>query len=385
MTDGSLPITIHPLTPRKSVAGRKNIFAYLFFAFIKIFLSVFDLFWACWTVPWPTHFVVQNPPSIPTLAVVWAVSRLRGSKFVIDWHNYGYSIVALSQSSKTLVSIAKRYERFFGRLADHHFCVTHAMQSDLKRNWAISAPITVVHDRPFESFRQTTEQEKIRLFSKLSLQPLNDVSEHKLFQQQSSQWFKNAATAPAILISSTSWTADEDFSILLDAVRECDTRAAATAGFPNVLVVVTGKGPQKAEYEKRMKSIKLRTFALATVWLEASDYPIMLGSANLGVCLHTSSSGLDLPMKVVDMFGCGVPVCAVDFACIGELVQSGVNGLLFTTASQLSDQIFSLFHDFHSDRKSLKSLASGVNRTQKVNWQTNWTAHVAPLFARPKK
>ena len=74
--------------------------------------------------------------------------------------------------------------------------------------------------------------------------------------------------------------------------------ASSNSRLPDVMIAVTGKGPQKAMYEKRMQQLSLQHVAFRTLWLEASDYPLLLGSADLGICLHTSSSGLDLPMKV---------------------------------------------------------------------------------------
>jgi beta-1,4-mannosyltransferase len=64
------------------------------------------------------------------------------------------------------------------------------------------------------------------------------------------------------------------------------------------LVLVTGKGPLKEQFETKIAAAGMKRVSVKTVWLRAEDYPVLLGAADLGVCLHYSSSGLDLPMKV---------------------------------------------------------------------------------------
>ena len=50
------------------------------------------LFLLLFRTPKPDFYLVQNPPSIPTLFIVWMAARLQGARFVIDWHNFGFPL-----------------------------------------------------------------------------------------------------------------------------------------------------------------------------------------------------------------------------------------------------------------------------------------------------
>jgi beta-1,4-mannosyltransferase len=87
-------------------------------------------------------------------------------------------------------------------------------------------------------------------------------------------------------------------------------------------------------------------------------------------------------MKVLDMYGCGLPVCAVGFACLGELVTNGSNGLVFNSATELAEQLYHLLAPTAAAAEELMRLRNGVATTEarRPRWSDNWRAVAAPLL-----
>lgn len=364
--------------------------------------------------------ILQLPPSIPTLPLCLLFFKLQGTGLILDWHNFGFTLLALTTGERhPLTRMSAACERRLGRYADANICVTRAMRSVLE-SWGVRA--SVFYDRPPRHFRRSSEADAHTLFFKYGLLSDDIARGGSLLLPRRSNWSQeggadrpgvstliteesfqarsrdsNGGVAqrhrsksylrregrPAVVVSSTSWTKDEDFSILLDAVTIYDRslEAASNQGqrFPDLLVVITGKGPEKPMYESKLRAMELKHAKFVLAWLDAEDYPKLLGAADLGVCLHKSSSGLDLPMKVVDMFGCGLPVCAVGYNCIHELVEDGVNGKIFEDADGLATLLQQLLSDFPSPLPSMRRLQEGVMKTSARRWDDEWDAVVAGI------
>ncbi|XP_044269082.1 chitobiosyldiphosphodolichol beta-mannosyltransferase [Tribolium madens] len=332
--------------------------------------------------------IMQNPPAIPAMVICWLYTRIVNAKFVIDWHNYAHTIMALNiGESNPLVQITKKVEVVIGHRADHNFCVTKAMKDDLQRNWDIKA--TTLYDRPPIIFKPITLEEKHKFIlecgNKYHKIFLDEHVNSTVFTEETEEGIKLKTRRPGLLVSSTSWTEDEDFSILLTALQEYEKQCEEgnPRNLPKLICVITGKGPLKDYYLDRISLLTWNYVAIITPWLDAEDYPKILASADLGVSLHTSSSGLDLPMKVVDMFGCGLPVCAFDFKCLNELVKNGENSFIFKSSEELSKQILDWFENFPNKANQKRTVAkfkTELEAFQNLRWKENWEVVASPVF-----
>jgi beta-1,4-mannosyltransferase len=317
----------------------------------------------------PELVLVQNPPAFPTLAVTWLSLRRRGVRFVIDWHNLGYSVLTLRLGHwHPVVRLQRWLERRDARRVDANLCVSRGLAAFLESRFGVKNA-HVLYDRPASPFvpveRADRERYRQALFARLGVH----------------------TSTVGFIVCPTSWTEDEDFDVIIDAVVRLEQRirgweaTGSARRFPDLVILVTGDGARRAEFERRFAGLPARRVHLRARWLEPEDYPHVVGSADLGLCLHRSSSGLDIPMKVADLFGAGVPVCALDYgACLAERVRHGDNGLLFSKADQLSDVLFDLFETYPADQKPLERLRAGARKSARPTWEEGWTREARPVL-----
>ncbi|KAF2850400.1 glycosyltransferase family 33 protein [Plenodomus tracheiphilus IPT5] len=364
-------IQVVPLVPAPHYLRSSSKVLFPILAPLKVLWQVWSLYRAlgyrCEPARW---MLVQNPPSIPTLAVATLMSFLRNTDLVIDWHNFGYSILALKLGNNhPLVKVSALYERLFAKAATNNITVTNAMARVLKNDYGVIAE--ALHDRPASIFRPISSEERARFLARL---PETAQYAQDLLPSSKTPW--------KLIVSATSWTADEDFALLLDALSAYSAEATSKTYLPKVLAIITGKGPQKEFYLSKIKQLnqekKLLNVIITTAWLTPEDYALLLASANLGISLHTSSSGVDLPMKVVDMFGAGLPVLGWGaFEAWPELVKEDINGKGFDSAQKLTRQLIELFG---GEQGLMEALRDGALVESKYRWDEEWDRVGGKLF-----
>lgn len=295
----------------------------------------------------PHTIVVQNAPAIPSLLcflMLYPLLKRRKQKVILDWHNLSYTIAEKKRKNIIVIWLLKKIEEKAAKTFEMQMCVSNSMQIWFDYNWQVK---NIVHfpDAPFDSFRQKSCHDAGSFLSKFI---------------PSLDW--NSDERPLICLSSTSWTEDERFDILWEALEIFDARFSDCN--IHLYVFITGKGPKKDEFEKKLMFYPFRHVQILTLWLNYEEYINLLASVDVGICLHESTSGLDLPMKVLDMFGCKIPVIAKNYMSIGELINHQ-NGKIFTTPEDLFSILYSTpLQKWKTIKKSMSSYPTFMDTWQ---------------------
>ncbi len=374
---GNPRVRIHRL-PDSAFAGRTKggVRRYVWGSAFRALGQAVRLFGVLTRIPKPDLILVQNPPAVPALSIAWLSARLRGSRFVIDWHNLSHTIAAVKVGEQhRAVKAVSRSERRWAKRADGHLAVSRDLADWLARSYRVSP--TVVYDRPAAEFARPSSASASALWDQLA-------AEHHL-----------GAARPPIVVCPTSWTPDEDFDLLLEALERAERQllktqpaGAQTPGgdkpsggdkllglsIPDLVVFLTGRGPLRETFEQRAARRNFKAIAVRTAWLEPADYPTLIGMADLGLCLHQSSSGLDLPMKLAELRGAGVPVATYDYApVLGEVMTTGREGVTFRDPGELANLFIGVAARSTAESPLSKARA-WLAQNPPERWDQQWNA-----------
>jgi beta-1,4-mannosyltransferase len=354
-------VRVHRLTDRAFTGRSKGgVRRFVYSSAARALGQGVRLFATLMRIPRPDVILVQNPPAVPTLAIGWLVSRLRGARFVIDWHNLSHTIAAVKVGERhRAVKALARSERRWAKRAHAHLAVSKSMADWLAREYAVKA--AVVYDRAPDGFARPAPPAAAALWEKIA---------------------KDMPHRPPLVVCPTSWTPDEDFDLLLEALERAErqlTRSAeaqgAKAESPALAVILTGRGPMRETFEARAARRNFKAILVRTQWLEPADYPTLVGMADLGVCLHQSSSGLDLPMKLADLRGAGVPAAAYDYSpVLNEVMTTGREGVTFRDPGDLANLLVTLASRSETPDSPLGKSRAWLAANPAERWNAQWEA-----------
>ena len=142
-----------------------------------------------------------------------------------------------------------------GKWADYNLCVSQAMQVDLVNKFGITKTPHVLYDKATKKFQQIDSKEKHSLFRRINLDVSTDKdgNEQTLFTEFNPKegTYQYRQDRPVFCLSSTSYTPDEDFMILIQALDTLQAKInelsdiSKSFTFPKLQFIVTGKGPLK--------------------------------------------------------------------------------------------------------------------------------------------
>ncbi|PYQ72468.1 MAG: hypothetical protein DMG01_24030, partial [Acidobacteria bacterium] len=132
------------------------------------------------TLPQPDLVLVQNPPHFPTILVAWRSLHRRGVRFVIDWHNLGYTVLRTRLGRwHPAVRLARWLERRDARRVNANLCVSRGLAAFLESRFDVDSA-RVLYDRPASVFTpmDRSERERFRqaLFGRLGVHATKKTS-----------------------------------------------------------------------------------------------------------------------------------------------------------------------------------------------------------------
>ncbi len=312
-----------------------------------------------------TAVLMQNPPGFPVLMVLGLAGR-RGTWRILDWHNFGDSLLALRRTPRRHAAGLYRWcERRLARMADEHWAVSAALAGKL-----VGVRAVVVHDRPSRIFRAAASRTDANSTGGENGEPANhrEAWWHRVLPHLP------PPAAPCWVVAPSSWGPDEDTDAMLRVAEAWRKNTASWGHAPHVAIIASGQGPMQGEFARAAAAFNAGPVTLHTAWVPASEYPALLAQADAGLCLHRSSSGVDLPMKLADFRGAGRKALVMDYGpVLTEVFRPGTDGWTFRDDTELASSLRKLAL-MTADELTVPLAAEDT-------WEDEWNRQLGPWAA----